>query len=265
MVETYESQLKKVYYKNGKLKEYNLSLGVNSQINEDRFHENKNGKMVCDVLVCFPDELKKILQEHKEFQSQIQSLENEIAEKDKSIESMTNRLSSIDEEHEKEIKKLTDEYSGRIGKLNEDIHEKDIEKEQVKTKYEREIGDLKESNQKEINGLKLFDEEKHMLIKDHQDELQNLTLYNPESDMKISDHNKEVNGIKDRIVIETIQYNDNITELEKSLSFIGFIKGKHKPIIKQMREGIDDLKLIAQYSESEDDEFVQDIKKGEEK
>ena len=43
-MKTFERQMRKVFDKNGKLKEYNISLGVNSQINEDRFYIKQKDK-----------------------------------------------------------------------------------------------------------------------------------------------------------------------------------------------------------------------------
>ena len=241
-MKTFRRPMTKVFDKKGNLKQYLISLGVKSEINEDQFHENENGKMVCDVIICMADEYDKFAREHDESESKIQSLEEELDEKKTLIERLQNQLSSIDADHEKKLKDLNDEYSGKIDKLNEDLHEKDLEIERTKTKYEKEIGEFKEEIQKEINHLDLFDDEKHM---------------------KIKDHYSEVNGIKDRIVIETINNKDNINELKESLTFLGFIMGKHKPIIKDMEEGNEHLQLIAQYSESENDGNFQDIKKRE--
>ena len=249
-MQTFESRLKKVYYKNGNLKEYNASLGVNSQINDDRFHENENGKMVCDVLICFPDEYEKFHHEHEESQSQIQSLKNEISEKDKAIESMRNQLSSIDEEHSKKIKELDDEYSAKIDELNRIIHEKDIEIERTKTKYEKEIGCLKEDHQKELNALKLYDEDYHMRIQDHQSEV---------SDIK-DKHQKEFSGIKDQITRETIHHNDNLNSLGNALNLKGLITGRQKKEYEKLKEDIEQFRQIAQYLESRENAIPHDIK-----
>ena len=253
MMQTFESKMKKVHYKNGKLKEYNVSLGVKSQINDDRFHENENGKMVCDVLICFPDEYAEFHHEHEESQSQIQSLNETISEQKELIESMRNQLSSIDEEYSKKIKELDDEYSGRIAQLNEDIHERDMEIERTKTKYETDIGNLKEEHQKELNALKLYDEEYHMRIQDHQSEI---------FDLK-EKHQKEFSGIKDQISKETIHHNDNLNSLENGLSLIGYIKGDYKSSLEALKEDIEQFQMIGKYIEMRETEILPDIKKKE--
>ena len=279
MVKAFRRPMKKVHHKNGKLKEYAISLGVNSEINEDRFHQNDKGKLICDVVVCFEDEFDKLSQEHEKSQSKIQALENQLKTKDQLIKDYKNQLASIDADHEKKMDNLKDEYSAKVDKLNEDLHDKDLEIERTKTKYEEEIGNLKEAHQKEINKLKLFDdtihmsitdhqnqineldlfdEEKHMKIADHNEEISKLTIYNPESDMKISDHNKKVNGIKNSIVHETIIYNDQINELD-NINLWKYLKGDLKRIRKDLKEGIDHFEAIAQYIESDENQIVQDV------
>lgn len=260
MITGIKRPMRKDFNSKGKLKQYLISLGVNTEINEDRFHQNENGKMVCDVVICFPDEFEKLSQEHQEFQSQILPLKKALGEKEKSLEMLQNKLSNIEEKHQKEMQDLKDEYSEEIDKLNEDIHEKDLEIERTKTKYERELGVFRESIQKEINALELFDEDKHMLIKDHQAEVSELkgNQFNSEYHMNISDHQKKISGIKDKIVRETIQYNDKLNELDNSLKLTGYIRGHHKPKIKELKEGIDNFERIAQYIESQETEILQD-------
>lgn len=260
-MKTFERQMRKVFDKNGKLKEYNISLGVNSQINEDRFYikqkdkktKNKKDIIVCDVLICFPDEYVEFQNEHEEFQSQIQSLKNEISEQRKSIESMENQLSSIHSEHQKELERIDDEYSGKIDELNEVIHEKDMEIERTKTKYETDIGNLKEEHQKDLNALKVYDEEYHMKIQDHQSEV---------FDLK-EEHQKEFSGIKDQIIKETIHHNDNLNSLENGLSLIGYIKGEYKSPLKALKEDIEQFQRIGKYLEMRETEILPDIKKKE--
>ena len=231
--------------KDGKKKEMGRVKDLTDEelgkLNRDRFKEGKSqrGKTRLESR-CFVI-LKEDFEDYeREINSKIQSLESTIEDKDKSIESLENRLSSIDEEHSKEIKKIDDEYSERIAQLNEELHGKDIEKEEVKTKYEKEIGELKESNQIKINGLELFDEDKHM---------------------KIKEYYSKISGIKDSIARETIHHNDNINELEKSLKFKNYIRGHHKSEIMKLKEDIEQFRLIAQYIESEEKEIVQDVKK----
>ena len=247
------------------------------KIDKSKFEKGKSTRGVerleARCLVILKEDFENY---EKESQSQMQTLKDEIGEKNKEIEMLQNKLSDIDEKHQKEMDKIKDEYSEEIEQLKADLHEKDLEIERTKTKSEEEKGDLKEKYQeeigifrekiqKEINGLELFDEDKHMLIKDHQADVLELrkNQFNSEYHMNITDHQKKISGIKDKIVRETIQYNDKISELEKSLSLSGYIRGHHKSKIKELKEGIDDFKLIAQYIESQENELLQDVKKGE--
>lgn len=264
MMKIFERQMRQVFRKE-KLIEYAINLGKKADIDDSRFYKNDNGTMVCDVLICFPDEYEKLIQDNENFQSKIHSLEKTLKENKKSIEMLENQLSSIDEENQKEIKRINDEYSKRIDELKEDLHDKDIEIEKVRTKYEKEIGNLKESNQSHINELKLFDKDKHILLKDHNEEVSKLkeSQFNPESDMKISDHNLEVNGIKNRIVKETIHHNDTINKLD-SIGFLKFIKGDLKKVRNELKEDIQQYEYIAEYIESKNGEVILEIKKDEE-
>ena len=285
MENKFKRPMRKAIDKKGKLKEYQISLGVNTPINEERFYLNDKGKSVCDVIICFPDELEKILEEHEEFQSQIQSLKETIEEKEKELDILGNRLSHIEEEHEKELKNIRLQNKGQIDELKEDIKKKSIENNEAKIesekrigdlkgKYEKQIGDLKEKTQRDLNKLTLYDEGIHMSIIDHQkeisdlkdkhqEELNGLKLFDEEKHMKISDHNEKVNGLKDSIVRETIQYNDNLNELKESLSLTGYILGKHKSIIADMESEIEELKLIAKYEDFEKEAFIENVNGGD--
>lgn len=217
------------------------------QIDKKKFHRGKSQRnetrLEAEIYVIFKDDFD-------DYQDQVQSKMDEL---EKSIESLENQLSSIDERHQKDLKKLDDEYSAKVDGLNNDLHDKDLEIERTKTEYERELGNFREKIQKEINQLDIFDEDKHLLLKDHY---------------------SEVNGIKDRIVRETIHHNDNLNSLENNLNIlednlnvIGFIKGKPKSSLKELKEYIPQLKedieafrYIAQYIESKNDDEVQDVK-----
>lgn len=211
---------------------------------EDKFKKTKSqrdeSRLETDVYIILKDDFDEIENRMTEYTSKIQSLEDVIEDKDKTIKKLQDDLSAIAEDNQKRIDKIKDDYSAKIDELNETIHNKDLEIEKTKTEYEEKIGNLKESHQKEINNLKLFDEDSHMT--------------------KL-DHTKEINGIKDKIVIETIQYNDRINDLDNNLRPLKYIKGDYKPIIKELKEGIEHLKYIAQYSETQEEQIVQDIKK----
>lgn len=275
----FERPMKIVWdYKKDKLKEYSISLGVNTEINEDRFYKNgtdKHGhdKIFCDVIICFPDEFEKLSNEHEESQAKILELESTISKQKESIEKLEDRLSSIDEDHQKEIQKLSDNNNAKVKELNDKIQSQAIENEKTKTKYEKQIGDLKAEHEKELgklktaqeshlNGLKLFDEKSHMSIIEHQKEVMELKAneFNSESDMKKEDHWTEINGIKDKISRETIHHNDNINELENSLKFTKYIRGHHKKALEKIREDIQAYLYIADRIESENKNKLQNVK-----
>ena len=155
-MEIFESNMRKTFYKKtGKLKEYSIkSLGVNSPINEDIFEETDDGRLVCDVLICFPDEYAEFQNEHEEFQSKIQSLEKTISDHEETIKKLENQLSNIEEDYQKEMKDLKEKYSGKVDGLKADLHDKDLEIEKMKTKYAEEIGDIKADHQKELNRMR---------------------------------------------------------------------------------------------------------------
>lgn len=274
MMKTFQSKLRKSFYTNGKLKEYQTSLGVNTQINDDRFHKNDKGKYVCNIVLAFPDEFEEFCNEHEFLQTENQALKESIDAQEKSIKKLEDKLSSIDERHEEKIKSLEDEYSERIGKLNDDLHERDLEIERTKTKYEEQIGNLKEEHQKEINGLKIFDEESHMSIIEHQkriselkakhqEEMDALEVFDEEKHMKITDYFKEISGIKDRISIETIHHNDNLNSLQNNLKLLPYIKGDYKSSFELLKEDIEQFRYIAQYIELKENEILPDVKKKE--
>ena len=217
------------------------------QIDKKKFHHGKSQRKESRL------EAKVYVILKEDFDDYEEEVKSKMTELEESIERLENQLSSIDKDHQKELKKLDDEYSAKVDELNKDLHEKDLEIERTKTKYEKELGLFREDIQKEINKLELYDEEYHM---------------------KITDHQKEVSGIKDRIVRETIHHNDNLNSLEKNLdlledklNLIGFIKGRPKSKLKELKESTSELKkdieafrYIAQYIESKKDDEVQDVK-----
>lgn len=274
MMKTFKSKLRKRLYNDGRLKEYQMSLGVNTQINEDRFHLNDKGISVCDVIICFPDEYEEFLKEHEFLQVENQSLTESKDANQKTIKKLQDELSAIDEEHQKKIKKMEDEYSARIDELNAVIHQKELEIEKTKTKYETEIGNLKTEHQKKINGLKIFDKTSHMSIIDHQKEISELKdqhqkemdaleLFDEEKHMKINDYFKEISGIKDSISRQTIIHNDNLNSLGNNLNLIPYIKGKHKESIELLKEDIEAFRYIAQYIESKENAILPEVKRKE--
>lgn len=212
-------------------------------IPKDKFRkaksQRKEGRLEAEIYIIFKEDFN----DSENNDSKIQSLEAELEEKNKTIKQLKDKSLAIDEDHQKEIKNLKQEHSAKVDELKKDLHDKDLEIEKTKTKYEKEIGLFREEIQKEINALELFDEDKHI---------------------KLSDHNSEINGIKDKITREIIVNNNNIHELEKGLSIGGFIKGKYKTPLKDLKEGIDHMKYIAQYSEKYENQALNINKKEKE-
>lgn len=197
------------------------------KIDKSKFQKGKSTRGVerlqANCLVILKEDFEEY---EKDFQSQMQSLRDDIEAKNNRIKMIENDLSNIEEKHQKELKDLKKEYSDKIDELNEDLHEKDLEIEKTKTKYEKELGVFRESIQKEINGLKLFDEEYHMNISDHEKALNKM----------------RGNCLKLR-VRENKEYSSYIDELD-NLGRLDKLMNKDKAILKEMRsynkQSIDD-------------------------
>ena len=233
--------------KNGKVTEISRVQDLNDKdiekLDKSKFKKStsqrKTERLEAKCFVILKDDFEDY---ERGNDSKIQSLKEDIQDKDKTIKQLQDKLSAIDEDYQKKIENIKQEHSAKIDELKEALHDKDLEIEKVKTRYEKEIGVFREEIQKEINALELYDEDKHMKIKDHDD---------------------EVNGIKDKIVRETIINNDRINELEKGLSFRGFIRGKYKTPLKDLKEGIDHFQYIAQYSETYENQVLDVKDKGD--
>lgn len=205
-------------------------------IDREKFKEAKSTKnksrLQAEAYVILKEDFNNY---ENQMNEKIKSLEDVIEDKNQTIKKLEDKLSAIDEDYKKQIENIKQEDSAKIDELKEDLHDKDLEIERTKTRYEKEIGVFREDIQKEINDLDLYDEDKHMKIKDHE---------------------KEVKGIKDKIVRETITHNDKINELEKGLSITGFIRGKYKTPLQDLKEGIEHFKYIAQYSETYENQVL---------
>ena len=205
-------------------------------IDREKFKEAKSTKnksrLQAEAYVILKEDFNNY---ENQMNEKIKSLEDVIEDKNQTIKKLEDKLSAIDEDYKKQIENIKQENNAKIDELKEALHEKDLEIEKTKTRYEKEIGVFREDIQKEINDLDLYDEDKHMKIKDHE---------------------KEVKGIKDKIVRETITHNDKINELEKGLSITGFIRGKYKTPLQDLKEGIEHFKYIAQYSETYENQVL---------
>lgn len=208
-------------------------------LDREKFQKAKSTKnksrLQAETYVILKEDFDDYENQMTENISKINSLEDVIEDKNQTIKKLEDKLSAIDEDYKKQIENIKQEDSAKIDELKEDLHDKDLEIEKTKTRYEKEIGVFREDIQKEINDLDLYDEDKHMKIKDHE---------------------KEVKGIKDKIVRETITHNDKINELEKGLSITGFIRGKYKTPLQDLKEGIEHFKYIAQYSETYENQVL---------
>lgn len=234
--------------KNGKPKEISRVQDLNDkdigQLDKSKFKKSTSQRdeprLESKCFVILKDDFEDY---ERGIDSKIQSLEEVIEDKDKTIKKLKDDLSAIDEDYQKKIENIKEENNAKMDELKEALHDKDLEIERTKTRYEKEIGLFREEIQKDINALELYDEDKHMKIKDHEN---------------------EVKGIKDKIVRETIINNDRINELEKGLSFRGFIRGKYKTPLQDLKEGIEHFQYIAQYSETYENQ-VFDVKDKEDK
>ena len=213
------------------------------KLNKDKFHKTKNLKgneiLKADVYIVLKEDYDEYSQSFESLQSELNRVKKELIEKSESIQRLENKLSNIEEEHQKDIKKMDDEYSERVDKLNKVIHEKDLESERIKTKYEKEIGNLKEEYQKELNSLQIFDADYHMKISDHQEKIFAME----------KEYNEAISGIKDMIARKTIILNDNINSLENSLQLIPYIKGEYKSSLESLKEDIKEYKSLMESEE----------------
>jgi cell division septum initiation protein DivIVA len=265
-----EKQMRKSFYKNGKLKSYEISIGKND-ISEDaeKFYQNDKGLQVSDVIICFKDDFDAIIQENKDLkqqiedhQSEIKGLEAKIDEKSQSNidnsssyyekldelkkrnstlkENHEKEMSAIDEDHQKEIKSIKDSYNKRIDELNDEIRD-------IKAKSNDEIIQLRKDLQSEMEDLKenQFDENYHMKKEDHQKAINDLTLFNQEYHMKISDHEKDISKVKDYLVSLRVKDHQDNLRFTSDLENLGFFEkhsSKFTDIIKAMKE-TDEKKL----------------------
>ena len=227
MIQKFETNLRKNIGKGNYALEFS-----DDNIDDEKFHQNKRGAYVREVIVIFKDDFNDY---ENQMNEKIKSLEDVIADKNQTIKKLEDDLSTIDEDYQKKIENIKQENNAKIDELKEALHDKDLEIERTKTRYEKEIGVFREDIQKEINDLDLYDEDKHMKIKDHEN---------------------EVKGIKDKIVRETIINNDRINELEKGLTITGFIRGKYKTPLQDLKEGIEHFQHIAQYSETYENQVL---------
>lgn len=217
MIQKFEKQMRKNVNKGN----YSIDIKSSDGIDDEKFHPNKRGALVCEVIICYKDEFENI-------ENQIQSLEDCIEEKNKIIKKLQDELSDIDQINQKEIIKIKEENSAKVDELNEDLHDKDLQIQKTKTEYETKIGQIKEDYQKEISSLKE-------------------SQFNSEYHMKISDHEKELNKMRGNClklrVRENKEYSSYIEELD-NLGRLEKFRNKDKAILKEMKaynvQSIDD-------------------------
>ena len=257
-MKTFQSKIKKVFYKNGKLKEYNISLGVKSEIEDDKFYENENGKLICDVIVCYEDDFDNLLQENTNLQNKVKDLEGKLNKKTqtnkdstsslyekideltlenkKLKETHSNELIDITAKHQEDLKSKDDEYSQKIDVLNKDLlSQSEANKKEVlelKDEYIQSNKDL----QKEIDSLK----QEISDIKDkHHQEINNLTIYDEEYHMKLSDHEKKINEMRSNCLrLRTIDSNNNLRQIDnlEKLGRLDKFRNRDKEILREMRQ-----------------------------
>lgn len=220
MIQKYETNLRKNISKGNYALEFS-----DDNIDDKKFHQNKRGAYVSEVIVIFKDDFADY---ENQMNEKIKSMEEELEEKNQTIKKLEDRLSAIDEDHQKEIGNLKQEHSAKVNQLNEDLHDKDLEIEKVKTKYEREIGDLKEKYERELGDFR----------EEIQKEINELEIFDEDYHMKISDHEKALNEMRGNClklrVRENKEYSSYIDDLD-NLGVLSKLRNKDKEIIKQMR------------------------------
>ena len=202
-------------------------------VNESKFVESKSqrGKkqLQTQIVVLYQDEFTDL-------EKKIQSLKDDITEKNNTINKLEHELSNIEQTHSKSTNKIKEENSQRIDELNNTIKRKDNDINTMKLKHSKEIASLKseitqleQKHLKEMTNIKL----------EHQQELNDLTLYDEEYHMKISDHEKALNTIRSKCLkLRVHDCNTNMKLISKLEGYGRFEKFRNKDndTIKEMKE-----------------------------
>lgn len=202
-------------------------------VDESKFVEGKNQRgtpqMQTQMLVLYQEEFTNL-------EKEIQSLNEDITEKDNTIKKLQHELSTIEQTHSKSTEKIKEENYQRIDELNNTIKTKDNNINTMKLNHSKEIARLKndiaqleKKHLQEITNIKL----------EHQKELNDLTLYDEDYHMKISDHEKALNTIRSNCLKLRVQdCNTNIRLISKLEGYGRFEKFRNKDedTIKEMRE-----------------------------
>lgn len=190
--------LKKQIRKNQSKNDYVIGIGAKdiSEADEDKyFYRNKKGKFVSDVIIYYDED-------HAEIQKEFRSLEDTIANKNKTIETHQNELTAIHSDHKKEIKIIQDEFNAEIDKLNRDLSAKDLEIHNLKSEYDGKIASLKLQHEKDISDLK------QSLLEKHHSEESAIT----------SKKQKEIDTLNNTISANEVQHERDISNLKQTYS-----------------------------------------------
>ena len=125
-------------------------------IDREKFKEAKSTKnksrLQAEAYVILKEDFNNY---ENQMNEKIKSLEDVIEDKNQTIKKLEDKLSAIDEDYKKQIENIKQENNAKIDELKEALHEKDLEIEKTKTRYEKEIGVFREDIQKEINMMKI--------------------------------------------------------------------------------------------------------------
>ena len=205
-------KIKTTMRKNVSRNNYTIDIKADKEIDDQKFHQNKRGALVCDVIVMFEDSFK-------ELENTINNLENEIDNKNKTIESLENRLSAIDDTHSKKLKDMSSEYYASLDSLKDKMSAKDDKLKQIELKYQEEISSLKEDYLNKINTLEKNHTKEILKLNNDISELkqnnQKVTFENESS--IIAEKQKNIDNLKDEISEMKINHERTINKYKDTL------------------------------------------------
>ena len=218
MLRKFEKYMRKNVSRNN----YSIDFKKSEDVDDEKFYKNERGSLVCDVVVCYKDEFEIM-------HNYIKELEHSIDEKNNTIKSLENDLANVDKSSPKVTENNNDDYIKKIDELNTTIKSKDDEIHELELNKTNEIATLKEEHLKEIN---TNDKTHHREITSIKDKA-----------------NDKIDKIRSNYLALTIKNNRMdemyIEELEE-LGLWAKFRGKDKAIYKEMKEK-NRLKLDDEY------------------
>ena len=140
MLRKFEKYMRKNVSRNN----YSIDFKKSEDVDDEKFYKNERGSLVCDVVVCYKDEFEIM-------HNYIKELEHSIDEKNNTIKSLENDLANVDKSSPKVTENNNDDYIKKIDELNTTIKSKDDEIHELELNKTNEIATLKEEHLKEIN------------------------------------------------------------------------------------------------------------------